>query len=62
MEYYEKTVYARASCGKQWSTPGEAELCYKKGRIMRLAEEADKHKTFAFDDAIEQLEEALEEG
>lgn len=55
--YYQKDVWVCLECGDRWDTPGAAELCHKKDRVMELIEEIDDHKQFALDEIIEQLEE-----
>lgn len=59
--YYTKEVYVCRECGKQWDVPGAASICHKKDRIFRLVDEIDSHKTFALDEAIEQLEEYVQD-
>ena len=59
--YYSREVYVCLECGSQWETPGAAELCHKKDRVMELVEKIDQHKQFALNDVIEQLEQYVEE-
>ena len=57
--YYAKEVYVCLECGDSWDTPGAAEICHKKDRILELVNEMDSHKTFALDEVIEHLERSL---
>lgn len=60
-KYYKKGVYECKNCGTQWDVPGEAELCWKKDRLMELLEEVENHKSLYLQDVIGDIERMIEE-
>jgi hypothetical protein len=61
-KYYKKEVYECKECGKQYQTPGTAELCWKKDKLMEVLEEVENHKALYLQDVIEDIERMVEEG
>lgn len=61
-KYYQKQVYECKNCGKQWKSPGAAELCWKEDQLMELLEEVENHKALYLQDVIGDIERMVEEG
>jgi len=61
-KYYERKVFECKRCGDQYQTPGTAELCWKKDKLMEVLEEVENHKALYLQDVIEDIERMVEEG
>lgn len=61
-KYYKTERFVCHNSGKEWETPGAAEICYRRDEIWALVEEANNHKHFSQSKLIKVMEEMVESG
>lgn len=61
-KYYSTDKFVCHDCGREWDTPGAAESCWNRHRLMDVLERVYNHKKLVIGDVIAAIDEMVEAG